>query len=154
MPRPVVALGILPLSLCLACNVSRSPESNPKFMPEQELTVTFGGFLQNGPEDQRLEGECSPNATRDLLQCDIHNGLLKWRIAEITFQVIRTSDKEDDRHYYRQRVSIEPLQTQSASFKLGMQLPSDTYLPTRDGPRKSLAHWDWLIVDAKGQRIE
>lgn len=153
MPRPLIGLTLL-LGLSLACNDSRSSAAIPKSRREEDLTITFGGFLQNGPEDQRLDGRCTPNPARDILQCDVHNGLEKWHVTEVTFQVVRPGDKDDDRHYYRERVSIEPLETETASFKLGMQLPADTYIPARGGSKQSVGHWDWLIVGAKGQRIE
>jgi len=67
----------LPLLLCFACVETHSREPNPKPKSEQDLEITLGGFLHNGPMDERLEGQCTPNLTRDLLECDIHNGLMK-----------------------------------------------------------------------------
>jgi hypothetical protein len=147
--EPVRRLSFLAVALLtlisLGCETAPS-ESNPKPEPEQDLTITFGGFLQNGPHDELLDGQCRPTATRDVLECDMHNGLMKWNITETTFQVTRTRDRDDERHYYRQRISIAPLQTETVSFKLGMQLPPDTQLFG-----KPLSHWGWLIVGAKGQ---
>lgn len=136
-----VALA-LPLLLTLACvEDTPHPESSPKSKPEQELTITYGGFIQNGPQDQLLDGQCRTNLTRDRLQCDIHNGFMRWNITEITFQVIRGRDPENEHHYFRERASIASLQTATITMKLGMQLPADTY-------------WSWLIVGAKGQPVE
>ena len=118
---------VLFLSLSLSCdNTQPTPTPGPKLEPEQDLMITFGGFLQNGPENELLDGQCRNSLARDVLQCDIHNGFMKWNIREITFQVIRTGDAENERHYYRERVSIESLQTQTVTIKLGMTLPRDT----------------------------
>jgi hypothetical protein len=146
-----IVLAGLPALLALACveNTPRS-QSNSKPEPEQDLEITFGRFIQNGPEDQRLDGQCSTNLTRDVVQCDTHNGLMKWNITEITFQVIRTGDPENEHHYYRERASIASLQTETITIKLGMQLPADTYFKMRSGEIKTFTHWHWLIVGAKG----
>jgi hypothetical protein len=76
---------------------------------------------------------------------------MKWNIREITFQVIRAGDKDDERHYYRERTSITPLQTETATIRLGMQLPADTPIPIQSRPVQTESHWNWLIVGAKGQ---
>lgn len=123
----VLAVFILLVSAgCVESTLSRDTKQKPE--PEQDLTITFGGFIQNGPQDELLDGQCRPNATRDVLQCDMHNGLIKWNITEITFQVTRTGDRDDERHYYRERISIAPLQTETVTIKLGMELPRDTRL--------------------------
>jgi hypothetical protein len=148
--RIFAAILLVPLLLCLACTDS---PTEPK--PEQDLTITFGGFLQNGPKDELLNGQCQANPTRDVLQCDMHNGLMKWNITEITFQVIRTGDREDEHHYYRQRISIAPLQTETVTIKLGMQLPADTQdLIKGKALTPRMSHWQWLIVGAKGQSVD
>jgi hypothetical protein len=145
---PLVMLSLL----LLACDDSpRASSAKPEPEPEQDLAITFGGFIQNGPEDQLLDGQCSANLSRDVLQCDIHNGLMKWNVTEITFQVIRTGDPDNEHHYYRERASIASLQTETITIKLGMQLPADTYFKMRNGEVKNMRHWQWLIVGAKGQ---
>jgi hypothetical protein len=150
-----IAAVIVPLLLCLACtNSAPSAESIPKPKPEQDLAITFGGFVQNGPEDQLLDGQCQANPARDVLLCDMHNGLMKWNITEITFQVIRTGDREDERHYYRQRIAIAPLQTETVTIKLGMQLPADTQVSIKGRAPKTLTHWQWLVVGAKAQSVD
>jgi hypothetical protein len=146
----IVLVG-LPLLLLLACDESPRAAANPKPEPEQDLTITFGGFIQNGPQDQLLDGQCSRNVTRDVLQCDIHNGLMNWNITEITFQVMRPSDPQNENHYYREPVSIASLQTETITIKLGMQLPADTYFKKRNGEVDTFTHWSWLIVGAKGR---
>lgn len=150
----IVLAGVL-LLLTLACDETKSPASNPIPKPqiEQNLTITLGGFIENGPEDQLLDGQCRPNLTRDVLQCDIHNGLIPWNITEITFQVIRTGDPENEHHYYRERVSIASLQTATVTIKLAMQLPADTRLTFRGRQTSTMTHWEWLIVGAKGIAI-
>jgi hypothetical protein len=129
-------------------------ESKPKTKPEQDLAITFGGWVQNGPEDQLLHGLCGANLTRDVLQCDMHNGLMKWNITEITFQVVRLGDREDERHYYREKVSIAPLQTETVTIKLGMQLPADTQISIKGRPTRTTSHWTWLVVGAKGKSTD
>src|SRR5260370_36150843 len=98
----------LALSLLLltpACEEGKPPsDPAPKPVAEQVLRITYGGFVQNGPEDQLLNGVCGTDATRNVVDCDIHNGLMDWNITEITFQVIPTRDEQQ--HYYRERVSI------------------------------------------------
>jgi hypothetical protein len=75
---------------------------------------------------------------------------MKWNITEITFQVIRGGDPENEHHYYRERASIASLQTETITIKLGMQLPADTYFKERSGQVDTFTHWSWLIVGAKG----
>lgn len=159
--RPMVYLSVVLagiLLLTLACDETTSPASNPAPPPkpqvEQDLPITFGGFIQNGPQDQLLDGQCGTNIARDALQCDIHNGLMTWNITEITFQVIRVGDPENEHHYYRERVSIGSLQTETVNIKLGMQLPADTLLTLRGGKSTTTSHWSWLIVGAKGQPVK
>src|SRR5437016_6388171 len=138
--RSSIAVGLM-FSTMLGCDrtVSHSnPAPTPQSQVEQDLPITFGGFIHNGPEEQKLDGQCRPNITRDVLQCDIHNGLIPWNITELTFQVIRHADPESEHHYYRERVPIGSLQTETVIIKLGMQLPADTN------------HWSWLVVDAEG----
>jgi hypothetical protein len=85
----------------------------PKEVPEQDLTITYGGFIQNGP-----------------------------------FQVVTGGDQQ---HYYRERVSIAPLQTEPVSIRLGVQLRPDTYIKYHGKPGgQTMTHWSWLIVQAKG----
>lgn len=133
---------------CLRRKSARCVESETRTRARPNDRV-WGG-LQNGPQDELLNGQCSPNLSRDVLQCDIHNGLMKWNITEITFQVIRGGDPENEHHYYRERASIASLQTETITIKLGMQLPADTYFKERSGQVDTFTHWSWLIVGAKG----
>jgi hypothetical protein len=62
-----IMVPVLFLLLSLACvETSSPPASNPKPITEQDLAITFGGFIQNGPQDQLLDGRCSPHLTRDV----------------------------------------------------------------------------------------
>ena len=148
----IVVAGML--LLMVACDGASPPAANPSTAPhpqaEQDLPITLGGFIHNGPEDQKLDGQCGTNITRDALQCDVHNGLMPWNITELTFQVIRNSDPETEHHYYRERVSIGSLQTETVNIKLGIQLPADTRYTISKGKPIVSSHWNWLIVGAKG----
>jgi hypothetical protein len=71
-----------------------------------------------------------------------------WNIAEVTFQVIT---RDSQQHYYRERMSIAPLQTEHVPIRLGMQLPPDDYIKYRGRPGgQTMTHWNWLIVGARG----
>jgi hypothetical protein len=74
-----------------------SPDVTPKEEPEQDLRITYGGFIQNGPENQLLDDVCGTDVRRNVVNCDVHNGLLNWTVTEVTFQVIVTGD--DEPHY-------------------------------------------------------
>jgi hypothetical protein len=153
---PLRRLTILAISLSLVCQAcvegTPSHDVKPREEPEQELQITFGGFIQNGPEDQLLDGQCVSDAARNVLGCDIHNGFVNWNITEVTFQVILTGDVQHHPHYYRERMSIAPLKTEHVDIRLAMQLPPDDQLKIRGKPfGKPLSHWDWLIVGAKGK---
>ena len=88
MPLRSILTG-LAISLLLvssACEEGKSPsDPTPKEPAEQDLKITYGGFVQNGPEDQLLNGVCGAGATRNVVNCDIHNGLMDWNITEIYF---------------------------------------------------------------------
>jgi len=147
-----VLVGLLLLG-SLACDeTAPSRDVKPTEKPEQELQITFGGFIQNGPQDQLLDGTCTSDVMRILLECDIHNGLADWDITEVTFQVLRSGG--DGRHYYRERVSIASLQTEHVTIRLGMQLPPDEQPRIRGRAiGKPQSHWNWLVVGAKGRHV-
>ncbi len=138
-----VAISLLLVSS--ACEEVAKPPSaqTPKEIPEQDLKITYGGFVQNGSQDQLLAGVCGTDATRNNVDCDVHNGLIDWNVTEVTFQIVPHGD--DQQHYYRERISIAPLQTEHVTIRLGLQLPTDTYIKGR-----TFSHWSWLIVQAKG----
>lgn len=133
--RCLFALLVVALTLAsVACDEAKSPTPapTPRVEPEQDLTITYGGFISGGPEDQLLNGVCGTDATRNVVNCDVHNGLMNWNVTEVTFQIIVTGDNQQ--HYYRERVSIAPLQTEHASIRLGLQLPADDYVKYHGKP--------------------
>jgi hypothetical protein len=136
-----------------ACEEAKPDDPTPKEVPEQDLKLTFGGFRQNGPQDQLVDGVCGTDVTRNNVDCDVHNGLMDWNVTEVTFQIIRNGDEQQ--HYYRQQVSIPPLQTQHVSIRLGMQLPADDYVKFRGKPGgQTVSHWSWLIVQGRGKPLK
>jgi hypothetical protein len=150
---PVLTCLLMGLSACDQLNPPR--EAKPPEQPEQQLTITYGGFIQDGPEDQLLDGTCSPDADRTTIECDIHNGLAGWSITEITLQVIRPPYDETNHKYYRERVEIEPFQTAHIVIRLGMELPPDDQLKKHGRPiGKPMSHWSWLVVGAKGKPLK
>jgi hypothetical protein len=140
-----MGLAVSLLLLSSACGETAKPSGDPapKQIPEQDLKITYGGFRQDGPQDQLLDGVCGTDVTRNNVDCDVHNGLVGWKVTEVTFQIVRHGD--DQQHYYRELISIAPLQTEHVTIRLGLQLPADTYIKGR-----TLSHWSWLIVQAKG----
>jgi hypothetical protein len=101
---------------------------------EQELKITYGGFLQGGNEQQKIGGACSLDGTHSVLNCDIYNGLPDWQLTELLISIGWSPYSHEDVRDFRQRVSISPLTTVSVNFRLGIQLPKE---------------WSWLIVGAK-----
>jgi hypothetical protein len=68
------------------CHATQRLEK-PKESLSQELRVTSGGFIENHPERGKLDGVCEADPTRNVLNCDIHNGLLDWTVTEIIIGV-------------------------------------------------------------------
>ena len=116
--------------------------------PEQDLRITYGGFLDGGDESQKIEGTCSTDDTRSVLTCDIYNGLPKWQVTALIIRVTWAPYSQADVRDFSERVSIQPLTTGTVRFKLGKQLPADTVFPGR-----RLSHWNWLIVGARALPI-
>jgi hypothetical protein len=135
---------------CQAKKISEKPKESPP----QDLHVTSGGFIENHPERGTLHGVCESDATRNVLNCDIHNGLLDWTVTEITIGVTWSPYKDDDKGYFRERVSIEPLMTSRVSVRLGLQLPPDDVVKPRGRPPKAIKHWSWLVAEAKGVPLQ
>jgi hypothetical protein len=135
---------------CQATQISEKP----KEFPPQDLHITSGGFIENHTERGTLNGVCESDATRNVLNCDIHNGLLDWTVTEITIGVTWSPYKDDDKGYFRERVSIEPLVTSRVSVRLGLQLPPDDVVKSRGRPPKPMKHWSWLIAEAKGVPLQ
>lgn len=142
------------LSLCISSCERPKQISQPKSEDKQDLRITLGGFREGHPDEGKLKGVCSPDLTRNILDCDIYNGLQGWAVSEFTLVVTWSPYQDDDKRYYAQRVSIEPLTSERVSVRLGLQLPQDTRLKFpggRLGPPQS--HWGWQIVEAKGHPI-
>src|SRR5712664_1117059 len=65
----------LTVLLIIGCERETAPTQSGSAKREQELPLTFGGFLKGGPEDERLDGVCGPDPSRNVVECDIYNGL-------------------------------------------------------------------------------
>lgn len=120
---------------------------------EQDLRITFGGFVEDHPEGGKLEGVCGTDYTRNVLNCDIYNGLLGWTVTEFTIVVTWSPYKDEDKRYYRTPLRIEPFATERCTIRLGVQLPPDEYPRYRGRTFPAIRHWSWLIASAKGHRV-
>jgi len=137
----------------MGCDAMQAPEKHKDAPRPQELPLTFGGFIENHPDRGTLGGTCTPDVTRGVLNCDVYNGLLDWTLTEITVAVTWSTYGQDDKRYYRETVSIEPLQTRQVSIRLGLQLPPDDSIRLRNRAPDVTNHWGWLITGAKGLPI-
>jgi hypothetical protein len=144
-----VTLLILVLT---GCHTAPRPEEKKVVTAQspQGMSITLGGFVENHPEGGTLNGVCGTDDTRNVLNCDIHNGLLKWTVTEVTIGVTWSPYKDDDVSYYRETVSLEPLKTAQVSLRLGTQLPPDTFITLKNRAPITTKHWSWLIANAKG----
>jgi len=148
----LIAAASVGLSLFSCDQPRRTPQTKQE--ADSDLRITLGGFREGHPDEGKLEGVCTPDVTRTIMDCDVYNDLEGWTVSEVTLVVTWSAYKDDDKRYYAQRVSIEPLTPQRVSIRLGIQLPEDTRLKFRGGrlgPPES--HWGWQIVEAKGHRI-
>jgi hypothetical protein len=142
---------------CVAFSaLSCSPDTvkpSPQAPKDEDLGLTLGGFREGRPDEGELNGICTGDSTRTVLNCDVYNGLKGWTVSEFTLMITWYPYKDDDKRSYAEHVSIEPMETNRASIKLGLQLPSDTQLIVRGRPfGKPQTHWGWSIVSAKGHR--
>jgi len=117
--------------------------SNPP--AERDLKITLGGFLKGGNEQQTIDGVCGTEPARNVVNCDIYNGLPNWKLTEVVICITWYPYSESEIRYFRQRVSIFPLTTASLSMRIGAQLPADTSIFG-----KTQQHWSWLVFSAKG----
>ena len=126
----------------IACERPRpnAPVARQEVKREQVLPLTLAGFLKDGPKAEKIEGVCGPNITRNLLNCDIYDGLPAWTITEVTLFVSWWPYKEDNRRFHVP-ITIKPLTTQHVTVRLGLQLPPDDV-------RFKLPHkrWSWQPV--------
>lgn len=151
MKHTIAAVAILTLVLA-GCQEAPRPDERKTVSTktDQDLRITLGGFAENHPESGTLNGVCGTDNTRNVLNCDLHNGLLNWTVTEVTIGVTWTPYGDNEKSYFREAVSIEPLKTGQVSIRLGTQLPSDTYLRFRNKAPVATQHWSWLIANAKG----
>jgi hypothetical protein len=122
---------------------------------DPDLRITFGGFREGHPDEGKLDGVCTLDVTRTVMDCDIHNGIVGWTVSEITLVVTWSPYNDDDKRYYSEHVAIDPQKTQHVTIRLGRQLPLDTQLRNNKGvaigpPQQ---HWGWNLVSAKGHQL-
>ncbi len=94
----ILLVGSMMLFGCQAGQYGPSAQRESK-RQEQELPLTLGGFLKDGPETEKLDGVCGPDETRNVVSCDVYNGLPAWTITEVTFVVTWSPYKDDDKRY-------------------------------------------------------
>lgn len=136
MPKPLSLLLVCMLAE-VGCGNQNTPASHREIKREQVLPLTLGGFLKDGPEEEKVEGICTSDDTRALVNCDIHNGLQGWTITEVTLFVGLIPYEKNSGHYYRVSSTIKPLTTERLAVRLGLQLPPG-------------GSWSWQTVGAKG----
>lgn len=139
---------ILAASIVLTAGCRESEQLPLDQLPERDLRITYGGFLDGGDENQKIGGTCSTDDTRSVLICDIYNGLPKWQITALIIRVTWAPYSQTDVRDFSERDTIQPLTTGTLRFKLGKQLPADGVSYGR-----RLSHWNWLIVGAKARPV-
>lgn len=92
--------------------------------------------MKGGNEIERLKGTCRPVDAGSALNCDIYNGLTKWRVKELVIRVAWPPYSNEDMRDYRQRVSIAPLSAELTNIRLGTHLRG--------------VDWSWFLFSAKG----
>jgi hypothetical protein len=143
MRHAVLVLTATLVFIFCSCRSASRPTKAPI---EQDLRITVGGFLEGGDEQQKLDGVCGTDDTRNVFNCDIYNGLPNWGITELVIRVVWAPYSAGNVRDFREQVSIPPLTTASLRFRLGTQLPEDTML----FHGRTQQHWEWLVVGAKG----
>jgi hypothetical protein len=141
------ALTVLAYSGC-GNHVAIGAHENSK--AEQILPLTFGGFLKDGPEAEQVHGICGPDETRNLLNCDIYNGLPGWVLTAVTLRVTWIPYEETNVRDYDVPVIIRPLTTENVVVRLGLQLPPDNVLMFPHGKVTRHNRWGWQNVGARG----
>jgi hypothetical protein len=142
------ALMIFVASIMLTGGCRKAVQPTLGQPPEQNLRITYGGFLDGGDENQKIEGTCAADDTRSVLTCDIYNGLAKWQVTALVIRVTWSPYSQADVRDFSESNTIQPLTTGTVRFKLGKQLPADEVFSGR-----RLSHWSWLIVGAKARPI-
>jgi hypothetical protein len=155
----VKASAVLPCAglivlVIIGCAKQTASTQGDRPKPEQDLPLTFGGFLQGGPQEERLTGVCTPDLAREVLNCDVYNGLPAWKISEITIVVTWSPYNQEDKRSFRVPTAITPMTTEHCAVRLGLQLPEDEWLTRNRRPQDRLNKWGWQIMGAKGYRIQ
>jgi hypothetical protein len=120
----------------LFCAIAALGLGRSRRMPiEQDLQITFGGFMKGGGENEKIEGTRRSIEAGNVLDCDIYNGLPRWRVTEIVIRVSWAPYSAGDVRDFRQHVSITPLTTAALNLRLATQLPG--------------TRWGWLVLSAK-----
>ena len=146
--RELTARGVLGLLLVLTrVWVLAVPALAQGDGVERDLRITWGGFVEGQPERGKVGGVCEPDIPRNVLSCDIYNGLLDWTVSEINLVVTWSPYRDDDKRAYRIHLALEPLKADHVTVRLGLQLPPDDVVQG-----KTFRHWGWQIVAAKGYR--
>jgi hypothetical protein len=160
--KAVLICAWLTVLLIIGCERETAPTQSGSAKREQELPLTFGGFLKGSPEDERLDGVCGPDPSRNVVECDIYNGLPGWRITEITIKVVilpsfkeRPSASNNwDAKQYRVPVEIRPMMAEHIAVRLGLRIPPDEYSARGKGKGPvNLERWSWQLTGAKGYSI-
>jgi hypothetical protein len=134
-------LTILALALAIACCGCEPQPTHPTepVQSDQQLPLTLGGFVLGGAENERVQGVCYLGTGREVLECDMYNGLTKWTLTELTIVVTWFPYNDDDKRYYRTPVVVEPLTTSRITARLGLVLPREK------------SKWAWQTVGARGR---
>ena len=143
-------LSALTILASVGCEKQSAPAIHENVRREQVLPLTFGGFLKDGSETEKIGGVCGTDDTRILLNCDIYNGLSGWTISEVTLDVIRVASEGDSARRYNVPITIKPLTTEHVTVRLGLQLPPDTVFKSPHGKVTTRQRWAWQSVGAKG----
>jgi hypothetical protein len=152
--RDTLAVALM-VSAIIGCQApTKTTESPPEPRnQEQVLSLTAGGFIENHPERGAVQGLCTADPTRTVLNCDIYNGISDWTLTEITLGVTWYPYDDEDKRYFHEKTSISPMTTAQVHIRLGLELPLDDSMKRKTGPPVNINHWAWLIVGAKGLHV-
>jgi hypothetical protein len=150
----LLLFSALTIVVSFGCGNQSAPTIHESVKREQVLPLTLGGFLKDGTETEQVKGVCGTDSTRNLLNCDIYNGLPGWTITEVTLAVTCYPYEENSARYYQAPNIIKPRTAEHVSVRLGLQLPLDDVLTLPHGKVKARKLWAWQIVGAKGYPVE
>lgn len=138
----LAVISALTISALSSCGIQNATAARRE---DVDLPLTYGGFLKDGPQTERIDGTCRPDNSRTILSCDLYNGLPGWTLTEVTLRLTRSPYKDEDVRDYKAAVVIKPFTAENVTIRLGLQLPADDHF------RKYIfSHWGWLLVGAKG----